>query len=40
MITSTLRPPVVLWVILVAAVVLMFVEVAFGSVAVARFRLA
>jgi hypothetical protein len=33
--TSSLRPPVTLWVILLAAVVLMFVEVALGSVAVA-----
>lgn len=33
--TSSLRPPVTLWVILVAAAVLMFVEFALGSVAVA-----
>ncbi len=36
MIASSLRPPVTLWIILVAAVVLMFVEVALGSVAVDR----
>ncbi|MBI3634857.1 MAG: ABC transporter substrate-binding protein [Candidatus Rokubacteria bacterium] len=35
MTTPSLRPPVTLWVILVAAVVLMFVEVALGSVAIA-----